>query len=450
MTAAEPASPVSADPGTGASGLRRGVGLLGVVMLGAGTAIGVSIFTVLQPTAQVAGSGLLIAVGLAAFPMIFFAMAYAFLASADPVSGASYEWPRRYVHPLVGFLVAWLRILTNVGALTLLTTVLISYVGMAVEIPARLSMAVVYTFIFGLNFVGVTVAARAQTLMMAILLVALAILVFTGLPKADLDLIGSPTGLGWAAILFAVPLMISLFLGIEASVEIGEEVRDPTRTIPRGIALAIVLTAIVYLSVAFTALALVGPERLAASDAPLIDAAEAAIGRYGLPLILVAAVVSILKTLNAVVMTFSRALFAMGRGGALPPALARIHPRFRTPHVAVLAGYVLAMAAILLPSSLVFLLLAVNIPTMLKYLACCLAADSVARAHPDIHARAALAWSRKRVRIIAWIGVLLALAIVLAGLGADWRPYLLVAGWGLVGLVYYHAKGRPQVSEAAD
>lgn len=441
---------MSGDQVTAAGGLRRGVGLLGVVMLGAGTAIGVSIFTVLQPTAQVAGSGLLIAVGLAAFPMIFFAMAYAYLASVDPVSGASYEWPRRYVHPLVGFLVAWLRILTNVGALTLLATVLIAYVNMALPIPTRPAMAVVFTFIFGLNLIGVTFAARAQTVMMLILLLALGTLVVTGLPHADLDLIGSPVGMGWAAILFAVPLMISLFLGIEASVEIGEEVRDPTRTIPRGIALAVMLTAVVYLSVAFTALALLGPERLAASTAPLIDAAQVPLGRYGLPLILAAAVVSILKTMNATAMTFSRALFAMGRSGALPGALARIHPRFRTPHVAVLTGYVLAMSAILLPSDLVFLLLAVNIPTMLKYLACCLSANNVARSHPEIHDRGTLKWSRGRVQAVAWFGVLLALAIILAGLGADWRPYLLVAGWGLVGLVYWYVRGRPLAQGTAE
>lgn len=434
-------------------GLRRGVGLLGVVMFGAGTAIGVSIFTVLQPTAEVAGSGLLIAVALAAFPMIFFAMAYAYLASADPVSGASYEWPRRYVHPLVGFLVAWLRILTNVGALTLLATVLISYVSMALPMPTRPAMAVVFTFVFALNYVGVKVAARAQTLMMLMLLVALGIFVVAGLQVADLSLIGSPVGLGWTGIIFAVPLMISLFLGIESAVEIGEEVRDPTRNIPRGIALAVLLTAVVYLSVAFTALALVGPERLAGSEAPLIEAAEVPLGRFGLPLILAAAVVSILKTLNAIVLTFSRALFAMGRSGALPAPLARIHPRFGTPHVAVLTGYAFAMAAILLPSSLVFLLLAVNIPTMLKYLACCLAANNVARSHPEVHGRAALNWPRGRVRAISWMGVLLALGIVLAGLGADWRPYLLVAGWGLVGFVYWLARGapdRPVVAEAGE
>lgn len=417
--------------------LRRGVGLLGVVMLGAGTAIGVSIFTVLQPTAQIAGSGLLIAVFLAALPMIFFAMAYAFLASALPRSGASYEWPRRFVHPLAGFLVAWLRILTNIGVLTLLGTVLMQYLNMAVALPVKLTMALVFTFIFALNYVGVRVAAGAQTLMMAMLLAALGTLVATGLPMANVAMIAPLTGNGWLAIFAAVSLMISLFLGIESAVEIGEEVRDPTRNIPRGIALAVLLTAAVYFTVAFTALALLGPAGLAASTAPLIDAARIPLGDYALPLILTAATVSILKSLNAVAITFSRALFAMGRTGALPEALGRVHPRFGTPHVAVLVAWVLAMASTLLPSDLVFLLLAANIPTMLKYLASCLSAINLVRFHPELHAQAALKWSRARVVWVSSIGIACAIGIILAGLAADWRPYVLILAWALAGLIYW-------------
>ena len=90
---------VHAEP---AKTLRRGVGLVGVVTFGAGTAIGVSIFTVLQPAAQVAGAGMLVAIALAAVPMVLFAAAYAYLGSALPVAGASYEWPRRFLGPLAG------------------------------------------------------------------------------------------------------------------------------------------------------------------------------------------------------------------------------------------------------------------------------------------------------------------------------------------------------------
>lgn len=422
--------------------LRRGVGLTGVVMFGAGTAIGVSIFSVLQPAAQVAGSGLLIAIALAAVPMVLFAIVYAWLASALPVSGASYEWPRRFLSPFAGFAIAWLRILGNVGALVVLARVLTNYLGMAFAIPAVPVMAVAITAVFALNYIGIGVAARVQTALMLLLIAVLALFVATGAPLVSTAVIGSPTSVGTAAILAAVPLMISLFLGIESAVEIGEEVRDARRTIPLGILIAIVLTAVIYTTVAVTALGLVGPASLAASSAPLLTAAAVPLGGWALPVIVGAATVSILKTMNSTAMVFSRSLFAMGRSGAFPVGLAAVDPRFGTPHRAILTCYVFAMCGLLLPSSLVFLLLAVNIPTMLKYLACSLCAIRVAQGEPEIAAQASLKF---RLGTVVWVGraaAVCAVGIILAGIEADWRPYLLVLGWFALGVVFYLARGR--------
>ncbi|HEX7727050.1 MAG TPA: amino acid permease, partial [Rhizomicrobium sp.] len=240
----------------------------------------------------------------------------------------------------------------------------------------------------------------------------------------------------------AVPLMISLFLGIESSAEIGEEVRDAERTIPRGIALAVLLTAIVYIAISATALGVIGPARLAASPAPLLEAAKGPMGRLAEPLILTAAVVSILKTLNATALVFSRAIFAMGRSGALPFALGRINARFGTPHVALLVCYVAAMLGLFMPQSLTFLLLAVNIPTMLKYMSSSLSAVNIARHHPEIYAHAVFRPTRATVIVLGWTGILMGMAILVAGLGADWRPYALIGAWAVIGILYWLIDAR--------
>lgn len=423
-------------------GLRKSVGLGGVVMFGAGTAIGVSIFSVLQPAAQVAGSGLLAAVLVSALPMVLFALCYAWLGSALPVSGASYEWPRRFIHPFVGFAIAWLRILSNVGAAVVLATVLVNYLAMVVAVPTRLTMAAAITLVFTLNYLGVAVAARAQLVLMLTLLALLTAFVFLGAPSIDPKLIGSPFASGTLTTLAAVPLMITLFLGIESAVEIGEEVRDAPRNIPLGISLAITLTAVVYLGVAVTALGLVGPKGLAESSVPLLDAARIPFGRFAVPLIVGAATVSILKTMNATALVFTRSLFAMARTDVLPAALSAIHPRFGTPHRAILFGYVCAMLGLLLPSSLVFLLLAVNIPTMLKYLACSLCVPRVIGHHPEIREHARSAFSPKVMSVIGYAAAFCAVAIILMGLAADVRPYLLVGAWFIVGVAYWLIRRR--------
>ena len=422
--------------------LRRGVGLTGVVMFGAGTAIGVSIFSVLQPAAEVAGAGLLVAIALGIVPMLLFATVYAWMASALPVSGASYEWPRRFLSPFVGFAIAWLRILGNVGALVVLARVLVNYLGMAFDLPGTPVVAAAITLVFALNYLGVTVAARVQTALMLLLIVVLALFVASGVPKASVETIGPLSARGGWAVLAAVPLLISLFLGIESAVEIGDEVRDPERTIPLGIAIAILLTAVVYTAVAATALGLIGPAALAASKAPLLDAARVPLGAAALPVIVGAAAVSILKTMNSTALVFSRSIYAMGRSGAFPPALAAVHPRFGTPHRAILFCYVCAMAGLLMPSSLVFLLLAVNIPTMLKYMACSLCAVRLARGGGEIAAGARLRFPLPLVVAAGWAAVVAAAAIIVAGMEADVRPYLLVGGWLVVGVVVYLAYSR--------
>lgn len=417
--------------------LRQGVRLIDLVMLGAGTAIGASIFSVLQPAAQVGGTGILLAVVLAALPMILFGLVYAYMASAVPRTAASFEWQRQFTHPLLAFAIVWLRILSNAVVMIVLARVLVNYLGKVVELPDKPVMLAFFVAVFALNYLGVAIAARAQTILMLLLLAVFAVFVAAGAPQLKPALVVEAFGGGWAPVVAALPLMIQLFLGIETTTEVGEEVKDPKRVVPLGLALAIVLTVVVYVSIAFTALSLVGADGLAKSDAPLLTAAEAAIGPFATPLIVTAAALALSKSMNAVFLVFSRFLYAMGKAGVLPAPLARIHPRFGTPHIATMVAFAACCAGLFLPSSLLFLLLAVNVPTMMKYLGSCLAAYVVADRHPEVHAEARLRFSRGTVRVLAVLGMIAAVIIAALGFGTDWKPYALLAGWLAVGLGYY-------------
>ena len=257
-------------------------------------------------------------------------------------------------------------------------------------------------------------------------------------------LIGAPFKAGLMPILATVPLMISLFSASSLQWRSARKCAMRRRTIPLGIMLAIVLTMVVYLCVAVTALGLIGPEALARSSVPLLDAARVPFGRFAVPLIVGAATVSILKTMNATSLVFSRSLFAMARTDVLPGWLAQIHPRFGTPHRAILLGYACAMLGLFMPSSLVFLLLAVNIPTMLKYLACSLCVLRVIRGHPEIRDRARIALPPGVLVGVAYAAVFCAIGIILAGMQADMRPYLLVGAWFVIGVGYWFVRARLQ------
>lgn len=441
---------MSQAPQASQTALKEGVGLLGIVTLGAGTAIGVAIFSIIAPGAALAGPGMLVAMLLAMVPMILFAVTYAFMGSAAPVSGASYEWSRRFIHPFVGFIVGWLRIAGSTAALVLFAFVLVQYWSMVVEVPAKPVMLAILALFWVLNTLGVSVVARGQGLMVFVLLVTCAVLVVSAFSEGDSANFTPVLQHGWSGVFAAVALMVSLFLGIETATEVGEEVRDARRTIPLGIALSIVLTAAIYFAVAASALAVLGADDLARSEAPLLDLASATLGTFGLPLILISATVAIGTSLNAISLIFSRSLFAMGRAGILPAALARVHPRWGTPYVATSVVFVLCALGLLMPLNLIFLFLAVNIPTLLKYAATSFAATRVVRHHRDVYDSAHVKFKPGAMQAWAWTAVVVALAVIALGLSADWRPYAVLGGWFVVGLIYYAIRSRTRISPSSE
>jgi len=422
--------------------LRRSISFVDIVMLGAGSALGFAIFSALGPAAQIGGSGILITIVISALPMAVFGVVYAFMASASPRSGASFEWPREYIHPFVGFMLSWLRIFGSVGQLTTIAVVLVQYLSMAVALPVKPAMFALFTAIFLLNLRGVKVAARAQTLLMSLLIGVFALFIVTGAPavRAANILPLMPHGI-WP-ILLAAPLMINLFMGIESATEVSEEVHDAERNVPLSIGLSLLLIAVVYLGVTFTAVGLIGADALGASKAPLVDAARRAVGGLALPLMLGAALLSLVKAMNASFLIFSRSFFAMGRAGVLPRQLANLSGPNETPRLAIVTSYICLCTGLFLPQGLVFLFLASNIPTILKYLCTCTAALAVVQRRPDVYAKARLRLSRPVVRALSIFGMLLALGLFALGYESDWRPYALVGGWAGVGLIYWFVDGR--------
>jgi APA family basic amino acid/polyamine antiporter len=128
--------------------------------------------------------------------------------------------------------------------------------------------------------------------------------------------------------------------------------------------------------------------------------------------------------------------------------LGRIHPRFGTPHIATVVAFAASCAGLLLPTSLLFLVLAISVPTMLKYMGTCLAAFSAASNHPDVVAQARLKFSPTLVKVLAALGVAAAMVIAALGLTTDVRPYGLLAGWLVVGMAYYAWTQRRRAAHA--
>lgn len=417
--------------------LRPKLGLIGVVSLGAGAAIGISVFAALAPAAKLAGAGLPVAMLIAAAPMAVFAIIHAVMGSGAPATGASYAWGRAYVHPFAAFIVAWLRLASTVAAMIVLAQALVQYLSMAAPIaaPGPVIVAALLT-VWALNTISVAIAARAQLLMLLVLLASLGALVVAGIPHVQAANFAPAPPQGVGGVLAAAPLLAGLFFGVEAATEMGEEVKSPA-SVPTGVFVALGLALALYLALAMVALGVLGPSLLADARAPVMDVAQRVLGPAGAPLVATAGAVAIGTTMNALFMILARTLVAMGRSRILPAPLATIHPKLGTPWIATTLTLLLCLGGLLLPASLVFLLVAVSVPNLLRYGLAALAALRAIGRDPALLERARPRLAKAWLLVLGWVGAGLALALIGLGWAADWRPYAALGAWTLIGAGYY-------------
>lgn len=422
--------------------LKQAMSFSDVVALGLSAAIGVSIFAIVAPATALAGPAVLVSLLIAMLPMGVFVVVYAFMGSAVPRSGASYAWPAQFVHPYLGFIISWLRILGNAGALSLMATVFVGYLSQVVDLPRLPTLFALLLVFYLINLFGVGLAGRAAQVLVAIKLVVLAAFIVFGLPRVEaVQFVPFAPG-GVVGILAALPLLVGLYSGIESAAEAGEEIRNSKGTMGKGLLTSTLVALAVYFGVTVVTVGVLGAPAAGASDAPLTDAGRAFLGDWMGQALLLTALVSIAAAINTLMLITTRFLFAMGRDRVLPGALGAIHPRWGTPHVATTVTFLCAVACLALPDSLVFLFLAANIPTVFKYGSNCLAAVRLVEHHPEIHARASMKLRRRTVKIWGWTGVCAAAGILVVGINADWRSYALLLGWAVFGTVYWLVRGR--------
>lgn len=312
-------------------------------MIGLGSMIGAGVFLVFGPAAAAAGSGLLIALAAAAMVAYCNATSSARLAALYPQSGGTYLYGRERLGEFWGYLAGWSFVVGKLASCAAMALTVGLYVWPAHAHAVAVAAVVALTAV---NYRGIGKSALATRVIVAVVLAVLAgvvVAVFIS-GRADPARItltgGSPAG-----VLQAAGLLFFAFAGYARIATLGEEVRDPARTIPRAIGIALAVTLAVYAVLAVTLMAILGPG-LATATAPLADAVKAA-GAGGLePVVRIGAAAAALGSLLSLILGVSRTGLAMARDGHLPTVLAAVHPRYRVPHRAELAvGVVVATVA---------------------------------------------------------------------------------------------------------
>jgi APA family basic amino acid/polyamine antiporter len=319
--------------------LARRLGVVDAVVIGLGSMVGAGVFAVWAPAARAAGSALLVGLVIAAVVAYCNAVASAQLAAVYPVSGGTYVYGRERLGPGWGFAAGWSFVVGKTASCAAMALTFATYAVPEPGWPRRVVAFAAVVALAAVNYRGVTRTARLTRILigctLAVLVTVLAILLTA--PANDSLPAVWPAGTSPYGVLQAAGLLFFAFAGYARIATMGEEVRDPARTIPRAITIALIITVGLYLVIGIALLLTLGPARIAGATAPLATAVEVAGAGWAIPVVRIGAALASLGALLALIAGIGRTSLAMARNGDLPRWLAAVHPRLQVPHHAEIA-----------------------------------------------------------------------------------------------------------------
>jgi basic amino acid/polyamine antiporter, APA family len=345
--------------------------------------VGAGIFVLPAAVAAGLGAAAPIAFVICAVVMALVVTSFAIAGSRVSLTGGLYAYVEVAFGSYIGFLAGVLLWLTNVLAVAAVASAIVASVAVVFPlVQGGLGRVLLLMLIFSaLAFINIRgVRGGAGTVAGLTIAKLLPLLLFIAVGVFFIQ----PAALGWSvwpgsdAIGKTVSVLIFAFMGIELALVPSGEVKNPSRTVPRSIFLALTMTTALYIAIQLVAQGVLGAELSKFGDAPLAEAAARFLGHAGRSIILVGMVISAFGYVSGDILGSPRTLYAFGRNGILPAKMAAVHPRFRTPHIAIIVHAIIAFA---LSVSGTFERLAKlsNIAALLLYLFCCAAAFELVR-----------------------------------------------------------------------
>jgi APA family basic amino acid/polyamine antiporter len=429
------------------SSLLRALGTWGLAANIVNITIGGGIFRLPAAAASALGPAAPIAWIVCAIAMALIVVCFAEAGSRVSLTGGLYAYVEIAFGPLVGFLTGVMLWAGITAATAAVASFFADALGALVpQIAAGSGRVVVLTVILAalaaLNIAGVRGANRFNVVMTVAKLLPLLLLILVGIGSVHGENLRWTNAPATGDVARASTVIIFAFLGVEAALLPSGEVKDPSRTVPRAIFLAMLAITVLYLTVQVVTQGILGAS-LAGQKTPVAEAAAAVMGAPGRMLILVGMTVSMFGYVSGMTLAVPRMLFAFGRDGFLPSQLAAVHPNFKTPYVAIA---VQTLIHIVLATSGSFERLAIiaNGSILLVYAACCVAVIQLRRrgireSGVPFRVPFAAVIPVLAVAIIVWLLTSLA--------AEEWKALLVVVAVGAVVYAGSMASRRPAAAE---
>jgi basic amino acid/polyamine antiporter, APA family len=351
--------------------LKKELGTVHVFTIAAGAMIGSGLFILPGLAHARAGPGAVLSYLLAGLLAATATLSLAELATAMPKTGsASFFITRGFgtgTGSIAGILIWFAIALKSAFAVVGMST----FLSMFLNLPGRLSGAVLTVLFVLLNIFGVRQAARVQTTLVFGIIVLLLLYAAIGIPKMDVQLLIPVAPHGFAGIFSTAAFVFISYGGLLKTVSVAEEIRNPGKSLPRGLFLALGLVTTLYALTVLVTSGVLESTVLDDSRTPLSEGGRSIAGSAGFIAMSICAVFAFISTANAGIMGSSRYLTALAHDKLLPPVLGRVNKKFKTPHIALAATGGLILLSLLMELDL--LVKAASCVLILTYILCCLA-----------------------------------------------------------------------------
>jgi len=365
--------------------LVRAVGLLSLTAIAINGMIGSGIFVLPATVAKLLGPLSPLAYLISGVAIVLIVLCFAEVGSRFERAGGPYLYAREAFGSFIGFEVGWMFLLARLTAFAAISNAFAAYLGyfwpdVGSGIGRVLAISASLLVLTAINLFGVRYSAWLVNLLTVGKLLPLLLLATVGLFFVDTQhfSVSAPPEIG--ALRQASLVLIFAFGGFEFASVPSEEVLNPRRNLAIALIAAVSLTGTIYVLIQIVAQGTV--PQLATASAPLASAAQRFLGVTGAAIVTAGAVLSTTATNGAVVLVGSRILYAMADGGQLPAPLARVHPRYRTPHVSLIV-FALAAWTLAMYSNFAQLAAVSAIARLLFYLSTCLAVPVLRRKMAD-------------------------------------------------------------------
>jgi APA family basic amino acid/polyamine antiporter len=330
----------------------RTMGLLGATTLGVGALMGAGIYVLIGLAAGEVGPGAWLSYLICGLLSILSVLMFGELSRRVPVTGGGYAYAYNAIGSFWGFITGWLLALGSIFACAMYANGFAYYLTSILDkpVPEAISKGIAVIIIAVLtlsNCWGTKKGDRLQKFFTWGNLAVLLVLILFSLPSAEFGRLKPMFPKGFVGIGGAIAIIYVSFFGYQLIANNAEEIIDPTKTVPRAMLFAMIVSIAFYIAVALVSVMVVPWESLAGSKAPLVEVAVTGLGRIGWLLVVLGGVLASAAALNSTLMAQARQIFAMGKDRFLPAIVGRIHATYRTPTAALWAAAIITAVSVI-------------------------------------------------------------------------------------------------------